>query len=47
MPLESEILRVGDAAPGFCLPDGLTGEEICLEDFRGHKIYLMFLRGSW
>jgi hypothetical protein len=47
MPQESESLKVGNAAPGFCLPEGPEGEEVCLEDYRGHKLLLMFLRGSW
>jgi hypothetical protein len=47
VPLQSDVLKVGEAAPRFCLPHGLSGEEICLEDYLGRKIYLMFLRGSW
>jgi peroxiredoxin len=47
MPRESEKLEVGDAAPEFCLSEGLEGEEVCLRDYRGHKLLLMFMRGSW
>ena len=47
MPIESDVLKAGQAAPGFCLPEGLKGEEICLEDLRGSKLFLMVLRGSW
>jgi|GEM_PF-6720624 peroxiredoxin len=47
MPMESEVLQVGEVAPAFCLPEGLSGEEICLEELRGAKLFLMVMRGSW
>lgn len=47
MALVSDRVKVGDTAPGFCLPDGLTGEEVCLEDFRGRALVLVILKGSW
>jgi peroxiredoxin len=47
MPLDSAGIEVGDRAPEFCLPHGLSGDEVCLQDYLGKKIYLMFLRGSW
>jgi peroxiredoxin len=47
MPLEGQKLRIGEMPPKFCLPDGLTGGEVCLKDFLGGKLYLTFLKGSW
>ena len=47
MPLDSARIEVGDRAPEFCLPHGLSGEEVCLEDYLGKKLYLVFLRGTW
>ena len=47
MPWESEKLKAGEAAPEFCLPEGLEGEEVCLKDYRRHKLLLLFMRGSW
>lgn len=35
------MLRVGDAAPDFSLPDG-QGESVALEDFRGRPVVLYF-----
>ena len=47
MPEKSESIKVGEKTPSFCLPDGLSGEEVCLEDYLGSPLYLIFLRGSW
>ncbi|MBN1289321.1 MAG: hypothetical protein JXA49_06775 [Actinobacteria bacterium] len=47
MTLESRSVHVGDEAPGFCLPEGGTEEKVCLSDFRGHKLLVIFLKGSW
>lgn len=34
-------LKVGDKAPGFCLPDA-SNKEICLKDFKGKWLVLYF-----
>jgi hypothetical protein len=47
MPSQAANVEVGDEAPAFCLPDGLSGEETCLSDYLGSPVYLVFLRGSW
>ena len=36
-----EDLKIGDKAPGFCLPDQ-NGKETCLDDFRGKWVVLYF-----
>ncbi len=47
MTLESEKIRIGEEAPDFCLPRGDTGDEVCLKNYRGGKLLVVFLRGSW
>ncbi|MBN2168723.1 MAG: hypothetical protein JW738_05720 [Actinobacteria bacterium] len=47
MALESSKVHVGDEALEFCLPEGGTEELVCLSDFRGHKLLVIFLKGSW
>lgn len=41
MALEHELVRVGDLAPDFTLPDQ-HGAPITLSDFRGSSVVLMF-----
>lgn len=47
MTLESGKVHVGDIAPGFCLPEGITEDQVCLSDYRGRKLLVIFLKGSW
>ncbi|MEW5826311.1 MAG: peroxiredoxin family protein [Candidatus Bipolaricaulota bacterium] len=47
MARESKILKLGDRAPDFALPDPLTGEVIGLADLLGKPILLYFGRGTW
>ncbi len=47
LPRESRVLRVGDAAPEFVLPDPLTGEVVRLADLAGKPLLLYFGRGTW
>jgi len=35
------MLKVGEAAPEFCLPDQ-NGQTICLKDLRGKAVVLFF-----
>ncbi len=40
-------LRVGDAAPDFCLP-AVSGEKVCLNRYRGKKnVVLSFVPAAW
>lgn len=47
MARESRILKLGDSAPEFALPDPLTGEIVRLTDLRGKPLLLYFGRGTW
>jgi len=47
MARESKLLKVGDRAPDFRLPDARTGEEVGLSDFLGRPLMLYFGRGTW
>jgi len=47
MARESKILRVGDHAPDFELPDALTGETVKLGDLLGRPLMIYFGRGTW
>jgi peroxiredoxin len=47
MARENEILKVGDKAPDFALPDVLTGETVKLADLLGRPLLLYFARGTW
>lgn len=44
---ESKILKVGDMAPDFRLPDASTGEEVGLGDLMGRPLLVYFGRGTW
>lgn len=44
MPLESETVPVGSAAPDFSLT-ATDGNEISLSSFKGRPVVLVFLRG--
>ncbi|MDY6793879.1 MAG: hypothetical protein SWK76_01160 [Actinomycetota bacterium] len=46
MPLGSNKVKVGKEAPGFCLPEGLSVGDICLMDYMGDKLLVIFLEGS-
>ncbi|MFW6113760.1 MAG: peroxiredoxin family protein [Actinomycetota bacterium] len=47
MTLTSDKVKTGEQAPDFCLPEGLTDKEICLSDYRGRVVLVIFLKGSW
>ena len=47
MARESKVLKVGDAAPDFALPDALTGETVRLSALLGKPLLLYFGRGTW
>jgi peroxiredoxin len=42
----SETLRTGDAAPGFLLPTA-DGGVVRLSDYRGKRLAIVFIRGTW
>ena len=45
MPINSEIVQIGDPAPSFTLPT-VSGEDVSLDQFLGQKnVVLVFLRG--
>jgi len=44
---ESKVLKVGDEAPEFALPNPLTGEVVRLADLLGKPLLLYFGRGTW
>lgn len=44
---ESKVLKVGDTAPEFALPNPLTGESLRLADLLGKPLLLYFGRGTW
>jgi len=44
MPVESETVPVGGAAPDFTLT-GIDGREVTLSGLRGKPVVLVFLRG--
>jgi hypothetical protein len=47
IPAEPVVLRVGEPAPEFTLPDA-TGRPVSLADYRGKKpVVLVFYRGAW
>jgi len=43
----SKVLRVGDKASDFRLPNAKTGEEVWLADLLGQPLMLYFGRGTW
>ena len=47
MARENEILKVGDKAPDFEMPDVLTGGTVALANLRGAPVLLYFARGTW
>jgi len=47
MARENEVLKVGDKAPDFALPDVLTGETVRLTDLLAGPLLLYFARGTW
>lgn len=47
MGRENEVLKIGDRAPDFDLPDVLTGETIALTALLGNPLLLYFARGTW
>lgn len=44
MPVDSETVPVGQAAPDFALT-AIDGEEVRLSGLRGKPVVLVFLRG--
>lgn len=47
MARENKVLKVGDRAPDFALPDPLTGGVTQLADLLGKPLLLYFGRGTW
>lgn len=47
MVRENQVLKVGERAPDFALPDVLTGETVALTGNLGNPLLLYFARGTW
>lgn len=47
MSRESKVLKPGDRAPGFRLPDAATDEEVALSDLLDRPLMIYFGRGTW
>jgi peroxiredoxin len=47
MARESKVLKVGDRAPEFRLPDAATGEEVTLSGLLERPLMIYFGRGTW
>ncbi|MDD5265244.1 MAG: peroxiredoxin family protein [Candidatus Bipolaricaulis sp.] len=47
MTRDNKLLKVGDRAPEFALPDALTGEVVKLADLLVRPLLLYFGRGTW
>lgn len=47
MSRESKVLKPGDKAPDFRLPDAESGEEIELSSLLGNPLMIYFGRGTW
>jgi peroxiredoxin len=47
MPHENPVLKVGDPAPAFEMPDVLTGNTVRSADLLGSPVLLYFARGTW
>jgi len=47
MARENKLLKVGDKAPAFALPDPLTSVVVKLTDLLGKPLLLYFGRGTW
>ncbi len=47
MSRESTVLKLGDTAPDFRLPDAWSGEEFALSSLLGRPAMIYFGRGTW
>lgn len=47
MPIENEVLKIGDRAPDFELTDASTGETVSLKDLLSRPLFINFGRGTW
>ncbi|MBN2169194.1 MAG: redoxin domain-containing protein [Actinobacteria bacterium] len=47
MPKENTLLKTGDKAPEFTLPDADSGEMVSLSDLLGQPLVIIFGRGTW
>jgi peroxiredoxin len=47
MAYENKVLKVGDKAPEFMLPNALTGKKVALTDLLAKPLLLYFARGTW
>jgi peroxiredoxin len=47
MARENVVLKLGDKAPDFALPDAVTGETVRLADLLGKPLLIYFARGTW
>ena len=47
MARENKVLKVGEKAPDFALPDAVTGETVKLSALLGRPLLLYFGRGTW
>jgi len=47
MSRESKLLKVGDKAPEFELPDAGTGETVTLASLLDRPVMIYFGRGTW
>lgn len=47
MARESKVLKLGDTAPEFLLPDAASGEEVSLSSLLGRPLMIYFGRGTW
>ncbi len=41
------MLRLGDTAPDFTLPNPVSGDSVHLADLRGCDVLVVFFRGTW
>jgi peroxiredoxin len=42
----SETLQIGDTAPNFALPTA-NRDIVRLSDYRGKRLVVVFIRGTW
>jgi peroxiredoxin len=47
VPIQNKVMRVGDRAPDFTLPDASTGEMVSLDDLMERPLMIIFGRGTW
>lgn len=47
MAKDSKLVKVGDKAPDFRLPDAVTGEVVGLTDLLDRPLWIYFGRGTW